>query len=172
MISFCVLGSGCVFGQRETACVSAAFVADPDRDVTIRSGAGPNHKTLETIPRDPDGTTVIIDGSKGDWLKISRAVNSRKTAVFDGTGWVHASLLSVKTRGKGNELVEYYGSAGTETEAVVVGNIRAGLEVILQGCSGVWVKVLVPAPGTEGKAGWLPHTSYCGSLWDDWEDCT
>jgi uncharacterized protein YraI len=171
IISFCVIGPGCILGQKETNCAAAAFVADPSVSVDVRSGPGSDFKVLRKIPRDPAGTSVIIDGSKGVWIKISRAINSKKIAVFSGTGWVQASLLSVKTRGEGKELHAYYGSAGTETAAVVTGSLGAGLMVTLQGCSGVWVKALIPTPGTEKKIGWLPHTSYCGSLWDDWEDC-
>ncbi len=171
IFSVFVLGAGFASGQKEIACATAALVADANTGVDVRSGAGANSKILKTIPPEAAGTTVIIDGSKGGWIKISRATNSRKIVVFSGIGWVRASQLLVKTRSESTDAVEFYGSAGTETEAVVAGTVRAGLDVILQGCSGVWLKVLLPEQGTDGRPGWLPHTSYCGSHWDDWENC-
>jgi hypothetical protein len=113
---------------------------------------------VKTIPRDPAGTLVFIEGSKGEWLKVSRAVNSKKTTVFSGVGWVHAPLLFVKTRGDGDDLVLYYRNPRTETEEM--GSIRAGLEVLVQGCSGDGVKVLIPKRRTEGTPAWLPFGSF------------
>jgi hypothetical protein len=153
--------------QNEAKCDIAAFVADPASGVNVRARAGLSSKIIKTIPRDSGGTLVFIDGSKGDWMKISRAVNSKKTHVFSGVGWVHAPLFFVKTRGDGDDLVMYYRNPRTETEEM--GRIRSGLEVLVQGCSGDWINVLIPQRGTEGFPAWLPHGSFCGSPWEDCE---
>jgi uncharacterized protein YraI len=151
--------------QKETACEIAAFVADPSSGVNVRSGAGANNSVITTIPKDAGGTLIFIDGAKGDWLKISSAVNSKKTRVFSGTGWVHAPLFFVKTSSKNNALVNYYRTPNLRSEKL--GSIRSELEVSLMGCSGDWVKVLIPMRGTEGIEGWLARGSWCGSPWED-----
>ncbi len=160
-----LLSVGCVKAQSETECDIAAFVADPNSGVNVRSGDGIGNSVLKTIPRDPKGTLVFFKGSKGDWLKISRAVSSKRQTVFSGTGWVHAPLLAVKTRGTADELIMYYRNPRTETEEL--GSIRPGLEVLVQGCSEDWLRVLIPRRGTEGIKAWLPFGSFCGSPWED-----
>lgn len=157
--------SASVLAQNETKCEIAAFVADPGSGVNVRKGANLRSSIVKTIPRDPGGTLVFIDGSKGEWLKISRAVNSKKANVFSGLGWVHAPLLFVKTRGDGDDLVLYYRNPRTETEEM--GSIRTGLEVLVLGCSGDWIKVLIPQRGTEGIPAWMPNGAWCGSPWED-----
>lgn len=155
---------GAGFPQSASKCDLAAFVPDPDSGVNVRSGAGTATSILQTIPRDPDGILVFFNRSKGHWLKISRAVDSKRRTVFSGTGWVYAPLLAVKTRGKEEDLVMYYRNPRTETEEL--GSIRPGLDVLVQGCSEDWIKVLIPKRGTEGLSAWLPHGSFCGSPWE------
>lgn len=161
------LGVGAAIAQKEESCDLAAYVADPHSGVNVRAAAGTDSRILKTIPRDPGGTLVFIDGSKGDWLKISRAVNSKKTHVFSGVGWVYAPLFFVKTRGDDDDLVMYYRNPRTETEEL--GSIRSDLDVLVQGCSGDWIKVLIPQRGTEGIPAWMPRGSFCGSPWEDCE---
>ncbi len=163
LVIFCVTAQAAA--QRVELCDLAAYVADPLSGVNVRTGAGLSSKIVRTIPKDRAGTLIFVTGSKGDWLRISKAVNSKKTAVFEGSGWVYAPLLFVKTRGDGDDLVMYYRNPRTETEDM--GSIRTGLEVLVQGCSGDWVKVLIPKRGTEGTPAWLPFGSFCGSPWED-----
>ncbi len=157
--------SGSVLAQSETKCDVAAFVADRHSGVNVRDGAGLNNKIVKTIPRDAGGTLVFIEGSKGEWLKISRAVSAKRVTVFSGVGWVHAPLLFVRTRGGGDDLVLYYRNPRTETEEI--GSIRTGLDVVVMGCSGDWMKVLIPKRGTKGVTGWMPTGAWCGSPWED-----
>lgn len=158
-------GPGLASAQALDRCDVAAFVTDPNSGVNVRADAGRKFGIVTTIPRDSRGTLVFISGSKDDWLMISRAVNSKKTTVFSGVGWVHAPLVSVKSSAAGDDLVLYYRRPRTETEAM--GVVRSGLEVTVLGCSGDWIKILIPVRGTEGTPAWLPHGSYCGSPWED-----
>lgn len=154
-----------VKAQKEVSCEIAAFVANPASGVNVRSGSGLNHKILKTIPRDSGGTLIFIEGAKGDWLKISSAVNAKKTKVFSGVGWVHAPLLAIKTSSKNDDLIDYYETPDSRKEKL--GNIRSGFDLNLLGCSGDWIKVSIPMRGTEGVEGWLPRGSWCGSPWED-----
>lgn len=162
ILVLCILA---VSAQGKVSCELAAFVNDPSSGVNVRSGPGLNNRILKTIPRDQGGTLVLIAGASGDWLKISSAVNSNRVRVFSGTGWVHAPLLSVKTRGGGDETVPFYRNPRTETESI--GSIRPELDVNVMGCSGDWIKVLIPQRGTEAIPAWLPFGSFCGSPWED-----
>lgn len=49
---------------------------------TFVAGRGLNTKIVNTIPNEPLVTLVFTYGSKGEWLKLSRAVNSNETNAF------------------------------------------------------------------------------------------
>lgn len=86
-------------GKNATTCQFAAFITDPTSGVFVRAGAGADNAVIKTIPEDSGGTLVFIEVARGDWLKISSAVNSTKTKVFSGKGWIYAPLVSVKLAG-------------------------------------------------------------------------
>jgi hypothetical protein len=151
--------------QTEVACETAGFSADPMSRINVREGAGTGHRVIKTLPRDPGGTLVFINGARGDWVKISSAVNSKKTRIFSGTGWVHAPLLSTRTSSRNDDLIDYFLTPDRKSEKI--GSIRSEFDLNLMGCSGSWVRVAVPLRGTDGVKAWLPRGSYCGSPWED-----
>ncbi|MEZ5427320.1 MAG: SH3 domain-containing protein [Pyrinomonadaceae bacterium] len=149
--------------QTENSCDTWAYIIDDDPNgLNVRAGAGSNFKVSDTIPKDADGTSVNIVGSKGKWLKIKLAENSEGENVFSGSGWIYGPLVALRTRGSGaseNELVKLYD--GAKTSGRVVGRLKMETEVTLLGCKAAWVEVAFP--GKSDKTGWLPPESQCGN---------
>lgn len=158
--------------QTETACELAAFVSDPSSGVRVRAGAGTDERVLQTIPADKNGTLVFIAGSRGDWLKISSAVNSRRKKVFSGTGWIYAPLVSVRLAGyegfKSGKM-KIYRTPDRAGETIDFTDF--GITAEVYGCQGDWFKVRLPVTGTgTGDIklfGWVTAGSFCGSPWED-----
>lgn len=165
LFALLTLGVTSAAAQTEVSCETAGFSADPMSGINVREGAGTGHRVINTLSRDSGGTLVFINGAKGDWLKISSAVNSKKARIFVGIGWVYAPLLSTRTSSRNDELIEYFQAPDPKSEKL--GSIRSEFELNLTGCSGSWVKVTVPLRGTDGVEAWLPRGSYCGSPWED-----
>ena len=156
----------------EKKCDAAAFISNPRSGVNVRADAGTNFTILRTIPANRDNTMVFIEGSRGDWLKISSAINRRGTSLFKGTGWVYAPLLSVKLDGvqalTGNGLKIYKAPRKNSDKISFTGS---GVNARIQTCQGNWIKVQLPVTGTgvsNLKAfGWVTNGSFCGTPWGD-----
>ena len=156
----------------ETKCELAAFVSDPASGVNIRSDAGTNFKVVKTIPADRAQTLVFIGGAKGDWLKITSAVNSKKTKVFSGTGWIHAPLLSVRLSGyegfKSGKMKIY---ESPDRASPLLDYSSFGIDVPVETCQDDWFKVRLPVTGTHLSGqkvfGWVTRGAFCGSPWED-----
>jgi hypothetical protein len=171
LIVLLVLSAG-IFAQTPseksvTACDVAAFVADTSSGVNIRQSSGTDKKILKTIPADSGGTLVFINGSRGKWLRITSAVNTKKEKIFEGTGWVYAPLLAVNLIGGEDDLVDFYEKPSTTPASD--DSIRPAFNPFLMlGCSGDWIQLSVPVRGVEtGEPGWFPRGSYCGTPWGD-----
>ena len=152
------------FSQNETKCDLIAFTTKPASGVNVRSGPGKAFAIVKTVPRDVGRTIFRISASKGDWLKVTLAENSKAPAetVFLGTGWIFAPLLSV------TELRGYY--KVFEAPSKRSKRIQVSLydhTLPLAGCKGGWVKVELPVTGTSTsdnkRIGWLPPGTWCGN---------
>lgn len=164
--------SAAAFGQNETDCELAAFVADPASGINIRADAGLEYGIVTKIPADENGTLVMIEGARGDWLKISSAINSKKTKVFSGTGWIYAPLVSVRLPGyEGFQQgkMKVYRSPNESSEKINYTSFGINAEV--HGCQGDWFKVRLPVTGTGVSGynlfGWVTSGGFCGSPWED-----
>lgn len=155
--------------QTETKCDLSAFATDSTSGVNIRAGAGRDFRIIKTVPKDERGTMFDVVGAKGEWLKVVYAVNSGNEAIFSGSGWVLAALLSIKTGGiealKARRPTVYQ-SPNKSGGQIPFSDFGIGLP--LRGCQESWVKVQLPAKGTATAArifGWLPRGAYCGNPW-------
>lgn len=150
--------------QKEIACDIPAFVTDPSSGVNVRSGAGKNFKILKSVPRDKGKTMFFVTASKGDWVKVSYAVNSKNETAFEGTGWVFAPLLSVTE--KRNQYAVFK-SPSRKSIKIEIGLYKHILP--LYGCQDEWVKVRLPVTGTNIgdvlSLGWMPTGTHCGNPW-------
>ncbi|HSK71316.1 MAG TPA: SH3 domain-containing protein [Pyrinomonadaceae bacterium] len=164
ILIFPLLSCISVFAQTETKCDVPAFVTDPSSGVNVRAGAGKDSKIVKTVPKDEGRTMFDVVGSKGDWLKVAYAVNSKNENVFSGTGWVHAPLLGVKEKLNKYKVFE---SPTTKSKRIDIGLFEHILP--LAGCKGEWVKVQLPVTGTDvseiKRTGWMPPGSHCGNPW-------
>jgi uncharacterized protein YraI len=152
--------------QAETSCDVGAFVTDPSSGVNVRSEPGTDAKILRTVPKDEGVTMFFIVGSKGDWLKVNYATDSKNNTAFSGTGWVHAPLLSVTER---RNKYKIFKTPILKSERINVGLL--GHFLPLESCSGEWLKVRLPVTGTgvgDLKVfGWMPAGTYCGNPWSE-----
>lgn len=162
VIIFC---SPAIYGQKAESCAVTAFVGDAASAVNIRANAGEEFGIAGKLPPDKSGTLVFVNGSKGDWLKISSAINSNGR-VFDGTGWIYAPLLSVKLPNEVENL-KVYKTPNESGERINYTSF--GISVEIHGCQGNWYKARLPVTGTGVSDlkifGWLPPDAYCGSPW-------
>ena len=153
-----------VNGQKENACDLAAFVSDPSSGVNVRSEPGTGAKILKTVPKDEDKTLFSIIGSKGDWVKVNYANDSKNKTVFKGVGWIHAPLLSVTEK---RNKYKVFKSPDLKSKRIDIGLLGHFLPI--ESCSGEWVKVSLPVTGTgvgDIKVfGWMPAGTYCGNPW-------
>lgn len=159
-----LVGFSSAHAQKETACNFPAFVTDPASGVNVRSGAGTDFEIVKTVPADSGTTMFDVVASKGDWLKISYAINSKNERVFAGAGWVYAPLLAVKEKRERYEVFKLPNRRSEKIDISLYDHILP-----LYGCRGGWAKVRLPVTGTGvGDAlvlGWMPSGTHCGNPW-------
>lgn len=162
LLAFCVFSAAPGGGgaQAVTPCDVRAYVNDPDpRGMNVRSGPGADFKVVGNLPnQQAEGVEVHITGSRGDWVRIDRAVEQggeTERVFFRGEGWVYAPLLGVDGVGglepPGTPL--YRGPARS-------GRVLARLPVEggakVRGCRGRWTEVEY-----KGVRGWAPPDTLC-----------
>jgi hypothetical protein len=128
-------------------CNVEAYVNDPDpRGTNVRSGPGSAFRVVGNLPsQNVEGVVVNISGSKGDWLRIVRAVEvggaEEERTLFAGEGWVYGPLLGVNGVGwleGGTPLYREPAKRGR-----VLTRVPADGEgpTVIRGCRGRWVYV-------------------------------
>jgi hypothetical protein len=164
LLVFSIVLAPAAFAQAESKCDIIAFVTDPASGVNVRSGPGKDFSIVKTVPKDPGRTIFRVSASKGGWLKVTLAENSRAPAdkVFSGTGWVFAPVLSL------TELRDYYKVFEGPSRNSKRIDISLHDHILpLAGCKGGWVKVELPVTGTgvaeKKRTGWLPAGTWCGN---------
>lgn len=144
-------------------CNIAGYSIDKDPNgLNVRSGPGTKSKILARLKRfTSSGMEVYpemdIRGSRGSWLRITRATEGMDgTDLFMGTGWVHSSLMATSTSGydRGYALMR----SDRSPSSAVIGKIPSETEVGLRGCHGKWALVEY-----QGKRGWLAPGDQCGT---------
>lgn len=156
VLAFCVslaflpAGGAATAGAQGAAgvvpCDAEAYVNDPDpRGMNVRSGPGNTQRVVGNLPnQNVEGIVVHIDGSKGDWVRISRATEvggEQERVLFKGEGWVYGPLLGVNGVGGlegGTPLYRQPAKRGR-----VLTRIPADGEgpTFIRGCRGRWVYV-------------------------------
>jgi SH3-like domain-containing protein len=135
-------------------CALQAFVIDQDpQRVNVRSGPGVAAAVIGNLPTTTvDGVIVTITGARGEWLRITRAVEvSGAPVFFTGEGWVHAPLL-----GKGVSHPAPLYQEPSEKSRVVRSVPAEEGDVQLRGCRGAWAYVEY-----KGVRGWAAPGALC-----------
>ena len=159
----CAISAAAMFGAPPSdaatvACSLWAHVTDKDpKGTNVR--ARPTSKSAvvarlkaRKAGRNPPLPLVRITGQQGDWFRISKAELAGK-AQFQGTGWVHGSLLAVQVRGG----VHMYARASKSAKRVQsTGDVEA--EGRLLACRRGWVRI---RHSETKKRGWLSPDDHC-----------
>lgn len=128
-------------------CDVADYLNDPDpRGTNVRSGPGNTFGVVGNLPsQNVEGVVVQISGSKGDWLRIVRAVEvggaEAERTLFAGEGWVYGPLLGVDGVGW------LAGGTPLYREPAKRGRVLTRIPAdgpgptVIRGCRGRWVYV-------------------------------
>lgn len=142
-------------GQRGPTCTLSAYVIDRDaRGLNVRAGPSTSARVLRVISN--DGSAVAqIRAQSGSWFRVSTIVNAEDdTTLFNGDGWVHASLLGLSVANDDPRL--YAGpSRRSRTLARLVPDYS---QVTLTGCAGDWARVR-----SGRREGWLSRGGQCSN---------
>lgn len=139
------------------SCQIYAYVIDKDpQGVNVRSAPNSSARVLKKLPTNTPAVFVDITASQGQWMEINNADNAGGTRLFQGKGWVYASLLGTSTRGYGTRGVTVYQSNNNRSR--VVGRIPPTTEVKLLSCSGEWAYV-----SYQRVQGWIARIDQCGN---------
>jgi uncharacterized protein YraI len=168
LATFSPVGAGSVLTQRKAGtarvspCDAEAYVNDPDpRGMNVRSGPGSEYPVIGNLPnQDVDGIGVHLTGSRGDWVRIDRAVEQggyQERVLFKGEGWVFGPLLNVDGvggLGDGSPLFR---------EPVAKGRVLIRVPVdgggaTVRGCRGRWLYV-----EHKGVKGWAAPGTLCSN---------
>ena len=134
-----------------TACDLKVFPIDPDpKGTNVRSGPGSDKPVAGVIPA--GDSELVVTGSQGQWLRISHAESVDGTSLFDGVGWVFASLTGVTAR-SATKL-----HATPDPASPVVGSMKMEESATVQACSGKWLQVQ-----TRKAKGWMAPDTHCGN---------
>ena len=151
------------FAQTNAKCSIAAFSIDKDPNgLNVRAGPGTKYKVLARLKRVSDAGYEIypemeVLESRGNWLRMTRAIEGLDAKVlFNGTGWVHNSLMATTTRGYDVGHVQLRASPNAGSAPVMT--VPRETEVGLRGCKGDWVFV-----DYKGRRGWLGPSDHCGT---------
>lgn len=162
-------GAGSVHSQRDagaakvTPCDAEAYVNDPDpRGMNVRSGPGSEHAVIGNLPnQDVNGIGVHLTGSRGDWVRIDRAVEQggdTERVLFKGAGWVYAPLLGVDgVGGLGGGGSPLYREPAAKGRVLVRVPVDGG-GARVWGCRGRWMYV-----EHKGVKGWAAPGTLCSS---------
>ena len=142
--------------QMQNRCDVRAYIDDADPDGTnVRADADKSSRILKRI-QTRSAAVVAIKSYKNGWFEIAAAkeVDGDGKTLFEGRGWIHASLLGMRVAGSDARLY---------SEAKKGGRVLMKLKpeespLKLIGCAGDWVKV-----ETGGKIGWLAPGGQCGN---------
>lgn len=135
-------------------CQISAYLIDRDpQGLNVRNAPNPNAQVIKKLPTYDEDTTVAITASQGNWVQISQAEDD-DGIVFQGKGWVYASMLGTSTRGYGTRGVSVYTQPNNRSR--VVGRIRDQQSVKLLSCDRQWAYV-----SYEKIQGWLAPTDQC-----------
>lgn len=136
-------------------CRVSAYVIDKDpQGLNVRNAPNSNGRVIKKLPTNTLAVFVDITGSQGQWVEVSKATNESDATLFQGKGWVYASLLGTGTRGYETRSVSAYTSNNNRSR--VVGRIPSESEVKLLSCNGEWVYVKY-----QQVQGWLTRFDQC-----------
>lgn len=138
-------------------CQIYAYVIDKDpQGLNVRSAPNSSARVLKKLPTNTPAVFVDITASQGQWVEINQAESDSGTRLFQGKGWVYASLLGTTTRGYGTRGVTVYQSNNNRSR--VVGRIPPDTNVKLLSCSGEWAYV-----SYQRVQGWIARIDQCGN---------
>ena len=147
-------------GQKQTVnsrrnCSISAYVNDPDpQGLNVRNAPNSSARILKKLPTNTPAVFVEVTASQGQWVEINKAESDTGATIFQGKGWVFASLLGTSTRGYGTSGVTVYASPNTRSR--VVDRIPPEKEVSLLSCSGSWAYV-----SYQQIKGWIAKVDQC-----------
>ena len=137
--------------RRADACAATVYVNDPDpKGTNIRSAPTSKSNIVSTIT-DSD-SELDITGSSGDWLRVRQIRSADGTATYKGEGWVFASLVAVRARGRAVL------HATPETSGTVVVKLRDEEQLSVVSCRGDWLRVRYKT-----QTGWIAKNERCGN---------
>lgn len=141
--------------QRGPSCRITAFVTDRDTNgLTVRAAPSTGGRVLRVVT---NGGSAVADirGQSGSWFRVSRLVDAETdNTLFQGDGWVHASLLALSVA---NDDPRLY--AGQSRRSRVLARLVADRsQVTLIGCAADWARVRFA-----GRVGWLSPGGQCSN---------
>ncbi|MFB2972080.1 SH3 domain-containing protein [Aerosakkonema sp. BLCC-F183] len=138
-------------------CQVYAYTIDTDpQGLNVRSAPNSSARVVKKLPTNTPGVFVDITASQGNWMEINKAESDSGTTLFQGKGWVYASLLGTTTRGYEARSVPVYASNNNRSR--VLGRIPSNREVKLLSCNGEWAYV-----SYQQLQGWIARIDQCGN---------
>ncbi len=128
-------------------CNVVAYMNDPDpRGTNVRSGPGSTFGVVGNLPsQNVEGVVVNISGSKGDWLRIVRAVEvggaEEERTLFAGEGWVYGPLLGVDGVGWLEGGTPLYREPVKSGRVLIKIPADGGGPTTIRGCKGRWMYI-------------------------------
>ena len=139
------------------ACEGFAYTIDLDpKGLNVRSGPQKESSVLFVIPYDPEGTSVTLAGSFGDWVLVRSAQGLTSGFESQKEGWVYSPLLAVRAAHPSGRKVPLYSKPDKAGSVIKIFDVET--EVRLAGCMGDWLQVRIGP-----LKGWLTRSDYCGN---------
>ena len=137
------------------ACDISAYLTDPDPlGTNVRAAPSAQARVLQVIGAEGSGVAAIT-GFRGGWFRVARIDDAETDArLFEGEGWVHASLLGLDVANADPRLY----AARDRRSRVLARLTPDGTRLTLIGCAGEWAQVRAV-----GRVGWLSRAGQCSN---------
>ena len=135
-------------------CSVKLYSVDQDKVSNVR--LGPSSETEIEAKIDPSYAVLHVTGVSGNWFHVTRIEDAETDMkMFEGSGWVHRSLLGLSVASGENWLMNAPDAGATKVLKLVPdGNLLQPLD-----CKGEWLKVLVDGKST----GWIDRAAQCSN---------
>lgn len=138
--------------QTPTKCNLKSYIDDRDPNGTnIRAAPDKNSAILQKIEN--NDVIVTVTGFSDGWFEISKAEDIGGGTIFQGSGWIHSSLLGMQIAAADARLY-----ALPKKNSRILLKLKPEDAVKLIACQNDWVKIQA-----SGKIGWLAPRGQCAN---------
>jgi len=136
-------------------CSVNLFAVDQDKVSNVRMG--PSSEAAVEARIDPSYAVLHVTGVNGNWFHVTRIDDAETDMkMFEGSGWVHRSLLGLSVASGEHWLMDRPDAASAKR---ILKLTPDGNRLDPVDCKGEWLKVTVDGKHT----GWIDRPAQCSN---------